>query len=75
MSGMYGKRPDCSDIFFRDPSKNTALYSKILEVESGRFLQKMYGSSTWEVQVRLQGLFRLLSSYTFSRPVRVLQVG
>ena len=34
------------DIFFQDTCKNNALSSKILEVKSDRFLQKMYGSST-----------------------------
>ena len=31
---------------FQDTCKNNALSSKILEVKSDRFLQKMYGSST-----------------------------
>ena len=31
---------------FQDTCKNNALSSKILEVKSERFLQKMYGSST-----------------------------
>ena len=34
------------DIIFQDTCKNNALSSKILEVKSDRFLQKMYGSST-----------------------------
>ena len=33
---------------FQDTCKNNALSSKILEVKSDRFLQKMYGSSTGE---------------------------
>ena len=32
--------------FFQGTCKNNALSSKILEVKSDRFLQKMYGSST-----------------------------
>ena len=35
-----------SSKIFQDTCKNNALYSKILEVKSDRFLQKMYGSST-----------------------------
>ena len=35
-----------SDIFFQDTCKNNALSSKVFEMKSDRFLQKMYGSST-----------------------------
>ena len=37
-----------SSKIFQDTCKNNALSSKILEVKSDRFLQKMYGSSTGE---------------------------
>ena len=41
-----------SSKIFQDTCKNNALSSKILEVKSDRFLQKIYGSSTGVVTYR-----------------------
>ena len=45
--------------FLQDTCKNNALSSKILEVKSDRFLQKMYGSSTRAIH-----LIRKLEGFT-----------